>query len=354
VVKKTWAFGHPRQDDIKIEEVFDRSELVLAVLSSFQWDMDWLMPKLDAPRTKLVFVMQAKEAAMRQKYLRDTSTMPSLRLCFPPMDGQVQCMHSKLMLLSYPTFLRIVVPTANLVPYDWGEGGIMENTVFLVDLPRLPTGQRASADAMTFFGTELAYFCAAMGLQDDIAQSLFDFDFSATNDMAFVHTIGGTHTDEDAWRRTGYCGLGRAVQRLGLDTRDALDVDFIASSIGAITFDFLAMLYLAAQGDDGTTELGWRTKAKTTGKAANPPRAGTGRADLIAAIDARFRLYFPSRATVLSSRGGAGAGGPICFQPRWYASESFPRNVLRDCTSTRAGLLMHNKVRAWQRSTGQG
>lgn len=44
------------------------------------------------------------------------------------MDGQVNCMHSKLMLLFHSKYLRIVVPTANLIPYDWGEGGgVMEN-----------------------------------------------------------------------------------------------------------------------------------------------------------------------------------------------------------------------------------
>lgn len=54
--------------------------------------------------------------------------MTTLRLCFPPMDGQVNCMHSKLMLLFHSKYLRIVVPTANLIPYDWGEGGgVMEN-----------------------------------------------------------------------------------------------------------------------------------------------------------------------------------------------------------------------------------
>jgi len=46
-------------------------------------------------------------------------------------------MHSKLQLLAHPTHLRIVVPSANLVPYDWGESGVMENvsptTEFLVD-----------------------------------------------------------------------------------------------------------------------------------------------------------------------------------------------------------------------------
>jgi hypothetical protein len=36
-------------------------------------------------------------------------------------------MHSKLQLLKYPDYLRVVVPSANLVPYDWGETGVMEN-----------------------------------------------------------------------------------------------------------------------------------------------------------------------------------------------------------------------------------
>lgn len=54
--------------------------------------------------------------------------MPRIRLCFPPMDGEVNCMHSKLMLLFHANHLRIVIPSANLDPYDWGEkGGVMEN-----------------------------------------------------------------------------------------------------------------------------------------------------------------------------------------------------------------------------------
>jgi len=40
-VKKTWALGHDRNgDDIKIEEVLQRSDLEVAVLSSFQVDAD--------------------------------------------------------------------------------------------------------------------------------------------------------------------------------------------------------------------------------------------------------------------------------------------------------------------------
>lgn len=66
VVKKTWCFGFDRHNDIKIEEVLQKRDLKLAVLSSFQWDVDWLLSKLDVHTTKMVFVMQAKgELAVR-------------------------------------------------------------------------------------------------------------------------------------------------------------------------------------------------------------------------------------------------------------------------------------------------
>jgi hypothetical protein len=60
-VKKTWASGYQRNEDIKIEEVLQKSSLQLAVLSSFQWDMDWLLDKIRVGATDILFVMQAKE-----------------------------------------------------------------------------------------------------------------------------------------------------------------------------------------------------------------------------------------------------------------------------------------------------
>ena len=143
VVKRTWVYGHERAgDDINLEEVLEAEDLQLAVFSSFQWDIPWMLGKINMTRTKVTLVMQAKDQATRTQHLHETSQMDNLRLCFPPMEGQINCMHSKLMLLSYPNFLRIAIPTANLVRYDWGETGEMENTVFLIDLPRLPGGER--------------------------------------------------------------------------------------------------------------------------------------------------------------------------------------------------------------------
>lgn len=62
VVKKTWAFGYSRDgDDIKIEEVLQTADLELAILSAFQWDMEWMFSKFRSPKTRFMLVMQAKE-----------------------------------------------------------------------------------------------------------------------------------------------------------------------------------------------------------------------------------------------------------------------------------------------------
>jgi hypothetical protein len=344
-VKKTWCFGYPRKDDIKLEEVLDARNLNLAVLSAFQWDVEWVLKKITNPTAKMVLVMQAKEEATRKQYEQETSSMSNLRLCFPPMPGQVNCMHSKLMLLSYTTHLRVVIPSANLMPYDWGETGVMENMVFLIDLPRLPQGHLTSPENMTFFGTELIYFCTAMNLGLDIVASLYKFDFSATACMAFVHTIGGEHKGVgDPWRRTGYCGLGRAIQNLGLKSDNEVQVDWIASSIGAVKEDLLISLYLACQGDDGMTEYSWRKlKASSFRK---EPRIYTEQAAVKDCVKRNLKLYFPSRDTVFASKGGPQNAGTICFQSKWYDAETFPKTLLYDYQSARIGLLMHTKVRS--------
>lgn len=63
IVKKTWATGFPRKDDIKIEEVLQKDELELAVISSFQWDEEWMFSKINCAKTKIVCVAFASSKA---------------------------------------------------------------------------------------------------------------------------------------------------------------------------------------------------------------------------------------------------------------------------------------------------
>lgn len=145
-VKRTWARGYPRTpDDIKFEEVLQKDSLMLAVLSSYQWDDEWIMSKVDLRRTKLLLLAFAADEAQVgcavssspfqtrmlmsdsiQKTAMRSNAPPGIKFCFPAMNGPGS-MHSKLQLLKYPDYLRVVVPTGNLVPYDWGETGVMEN-----------------------------------------------------------------------------------------------------------------------------------------------------------------------------------------------------------------------------------
>ncbi|KAF4472289.1 Tyrosyl-DNA phosphodiesterase 1 [Fusarium albosuccineum] len=312
-VKRTWARGYPRtSEDIKIEEVFQRDKLELAVLSSYQWDDEWLMSKIDPRKTKLLLVAYAADEAQ---------------------------------LLKYPDRLRVVVPTANLVPYDWGETGVMENMVFLIDLPRLSD---SVSHQPTAFSTELGRFLSATGVGASMVSSLTNYDFSRTTHLGFVCTIPGGHVG-DALKRVGYCGLGASVASLGLATDEPIDVDLVVgavtacASLGSLNYDLVGAMYNACRGDDGMAE--YKSRIGRTGAAAKSKSSSPWQPKL----KDRFRIYFPTDETVGKSRGGRmrrrlQAAGTICVQPKWWRSTTFPTELVRDCVNTRDGLLMHSKM----------
>jgi hypothetical protein len=68
VVKKTWAYGFPRQNDIKLEEVLQKETLQIAILSAFQVEPEWVARKLKLD-TKVIWVLQAQtDAEVSLKY----------------------------------------------------------------------------------------------------------------------------------------------------------------------------------------------------------------------------------------------------------------------------------------------
>jgi hypothetical protein len=342
VVKKTWAFGFERiGDDIKLEEVLEPLTLRTAVLSAFQWDSNWVLAKLKVPpqgKTKCIFVMQAKEEKQKQDMLATAEEEKSwFRLCFPPMPGNVHCMHSKLMLLFHPNKLRIVIPTANLLDFDWGETGVMENSVFLIDLPRLPDDRQAEFEELTSFAKEMLHYLKLQGLDRDVRDGVLNFDFSATKHMMFVHTSGGMHYGENM-NRTGLTGLARAVRELGLQTDDSLEIDFAASSIGSLNDVQLEKFHAAARGKD-LVELEKEKEGKAKAGFFKPTTKSVPKPT---SIRENIRIYFPTEETVTLSK--AGAAGTICLQRNWFEGPAFPRSCFRDYRSTRTGLLSHNKI----------
>lgn len=372
IVLRTWSSSYPDSPrSISFSSLVDAKNLQSALLSSYIWDFDWLFQQFETQRTKFLLVMHAHHAQHRSELRQDFDIIPNVRLCFPSTEGIVNCMHSKLMLLFYEGRCRVVVPTANLMNFDWGEmGGVMENMVFVIDLP---LRDRACTDEQEHpFYSSLVQFLKAQGVPADLLKKLGTFNFSATegNGIAFVHTMGGAHTQDDVWRSTGHCGLGRTVTEMGLrPAKGEIEIDFVTSSVGSLTDEFMRSIYLAAMGDDGMTELGIRQGKTSKVKGAidsffkshkrkdsqeddnelEKPMNGNSTA-VISSDQAEFwrqnfRFFFPSHATVASSIGGTDAAGTICFQRRWWDNAAkFPRASMRDCISVREGLLMHSKI----------
>jgi hypothetical protein len=351
---KTYIAGYPVDNTIDFKALIaPASSLDSCLLSSFIWDFDWLFPHFETKRTKFQLVMHAKSPAQREFLKADFQGVHNVRLCFPPMDGNVNCMHSKLMILFYKdkdgqgSRCRIVIPTANLVAFDWGVGGIMENTIWLIDLPPKSSASVSNntdglegLDIRTEpqFQTSLKEFLKAQTVPGDVLLKLDQFDFSRTVRLGFVHTIGGMHMGE-AWKTTGLYGLSRVVSQLGLaaPAGSSVQVDYVTSSIGSLNDDFMSVMQSAAQGDNGLTEDPKGVVSKAGVKVGQERGRSNG-------WKAKFRFFFPSDATVQRSKGGPRNAGTICFSAKWWQGEKFPKSNMRDCISIREGLLMHNKV----------
>lgn len=77
-----------------------------------------------------------------------------------------------------------------LATFDIGIQLIQDGqVVFLIDLPRLPNGEKASDDQLTPFAQDLLHFLHAMTLTPRTIESLKRFDFSNTKHLAFVHSM---------------------------------------------------------------------------------------------------------------------------------------------------------------------
>jgi len=326
---KTWSLGHERtNNEIKIEEVLERRTLSSAVLSSFQIDFAWLFTKFETQKTKFMFVLHAKQAEQREHLVSELGSLGSnVGTCIPPLDGGSICMHSKLMLLFHPDKLRVVIPSANLVPYDWGESGIMENTVWIIDLPRVVDDE--SGDLQTLFLTNLRYFLKRQGLSESIMNSLNKFNWSKTRSYAFIHSIAGSTYGKDA-TTTGLAGLSTAVNELGLCTRSS-QIDMCASSIGAIKTNFLNSIVAAARGEVKLTV----PPSNVILSLPDIPKSN---------LDACFRLYYPTRNYISSSPGGYGNGGTIWLKRQHYTRDDFPKHVFHRYQSVRSGMLSHCKM----------
>jgi hypothetical protein len=129
----------------------------------------------------------------------------------------------------------------------------------------------------------------------------------------------GTHKG-NLQHPTGLSSLAKSICDLGLNNVKHMDLDYAASSLGAINDTLLQRLYLASIGQTYTPT-------------SNVPN-----------VRDHVRIYFPTDDVVQDSVGGPDCGGIISLTRQHYNTATFPRSCLRSYDSTRRGMLSHNKL----------
>lgn len=105
-----------------------------------------------------------------------------------------------------------------------------------------------------------------------------------------------------------------------MDNVKEIELDYAASSLGAIKESFLMQLYRASCGH----------ASMTSSKVPHD------------FLD-RIRIYFPTKDYVVKSTGGPNCGGIITLNRKDY-NDSFPKQCMREYKSSRPGVLSHNKI----------
>ncbi|CCJ31122.1 unnamed protein product [Pneumocystis jirovecii] len=282
--------------------------LKAAVLSAFVIDPIWVLSKIQLSKTIVVFIHHAKSDKEKQAINELYLCFPNVSAIFPSMEG-ANCMHCKLQLLFYTTYLRVVIPSANLVDYDWGETGVMENSMYIHDFPRR---ESAFTEFSTNFERDLFHYCKAKNYPDHILKKMQCYDFKMSKNIHFVHSIPARALNSVDLKDTGYLSLARAVQKLGKASKNDIEINIIVtSSLGLLKSAFMTNIYRALKGDQSIASYNmdlqsWKTSIK---------------------------VHFPSINTVLSSNGGKESAGTICFQKQFWENLEFPKSC-----------LMHHKI----------
>ncbi|KAJ3269086.1 hypothetical protein HK104_005185 [Borealophlyctis nickersoniae] len=328
LISMTYVRDFGRAGYMTFDDLVKRDHLQKAFFCAFQVDDEWLMDKL--PRDINICVARHRGSDIPA----DVSTVympvtPRLMWVFPPMAGtEFGCMHSKIMMLWYPGFLRVVITSANLFAFDWE---LLENVVFVQDFPELPTAI-PEGSSLGRFGDDLLSVLREMKIPRQVGVAMRKFDFGRARGV-LVASKPGSFTGDDL-SRYGHTALARVVRTvMGVPAGGTASLFYQTSSLGSLTVKWMNEFHRSACGLEPE-------------QAPTKPRGAKATAE----PDPRpFYVLFPTEANVKSSRLGAEGGGTISFQRRYWNNGVFPRDAMRNLILAREGALAHAKVMFWIR-----
>ncbi|KAI9187589.1 hypothetical protein H9P43_001979 [Blastocladiella emersonii ATCC 22665] len=305
------ATGPHQAGRLRYEDLIEKDHLQAAILSSFVWEPEWLLPKLPL-HIRLCFINN------KTSPIELPETLSKRVIKVEPNLGGFGYMHVKLSVFIYKTFMRVAIGSANLISYDWSG---MENVVHVQDFPKptTPADAEAAANDRRFF-TELSACLRDLEVPNNVYRFMAQYDTRRWR-AHLVFSRNGSCLTTDHPSGYGITALAQAASRTGWagvvrDHAPPLEVVAATSSLGALDHAFLR-------------------------QCLEQVRGGASRSSQEAD---EIKVLFPTAATVLGSVYGAPGGGSLWLRRDMWERQGYPREVFYALESKTDGYLSHCKI----------
>ncbi|KAI1302878.1 tyrosyl-DNA phosphodiesterase I [Xylaria venustula] len=233
--------------------------------------------------------------------------------------GRGSC-HSKILLLVYPSFLRIVITSCNMMSIDTDMG---DNQWYIHDLPKRSS---PSTRPPTDFEADLLSHMEALGTPESFLDSIRGrYDYSTVK-VHLITSVPGTCSGAKA-ERHGLLRLRRVIQQLDLELpekEDAkeLQLEICTASVGNLNAEWLNGFYDCALGRDTLT---------TRDGARGVPK---------------IKLFYPTFQDVKSADEDAqdAASNIGCHTRPWDMAPREVKSIFHHYESKDRGKLFHQKL----------
>ncbi|KAJ3301825.1 hypothetical protein HDV03_000292 [Kappamyces sp. JEL0829] len=287
--------------------------LKIAICSAYVLDDQWLLDIFPKDTPLLFCTQKPKGVPILTSVL---AVSPFLTFIFPPLKGEYGCMHIKLMIMIYDTHVRVVVPSANLIDYDWSK---IENILFYQDFRRL--GSQRDQSLQCPFWSELSSLLGIMKIPPRLIELLGTFDYSTARGRLVVSRPG--HSQPLDPQKYGQLAIKSLVQRMQWPS---LPSPYIYCQVGCAL--------LIQSSSLGSLSQSWLDQFASSLSGLNPSQPSK----------ATIHICYPRRATVEESTHGPQGGGTLFFSQAYWEKPDFPRHSIFDCKSVCKGSLMHSKI----------
>ncbi|KAM0749822.1 phospholipase D/nuclease [Meredithblackwellia eburnea MCA 4105] len=328
----------PDRDSLSFDAVLGpKASLKYAIVSAYVVDVEWTISHFP-PNVPLLLVMPHDD---KQKGSGILEVMPpeirpdTYRVAPVARSGMsdfVGAMHTKLTILYYHDFCRVVIPTANQVDYDWDR---IDNAMYIQDFPLRFKAEEDKVSPLhnpthTNFSRDLLKALKSHSVPKKFAAGFSMYDFSSSADVQLVVSIQGPAWGwEDVEKMGGISSLANAVKACKFSKGGRWEIEATGSSLGQASENWLNNMMAACAGVHPESYLGPKQKQSK---------------DFPSGHKCPIKIVYPTLDEVDNSHGGRPGGGTMFFQEKMWHSNNFPKHLLYRGQSKRKGVIAHTKT----------